>query len=242
MTLDFLSPDCVRPDGRFAPVARSPLERRARDAGASFAERDGWRIAASFGDAAREAERCRVSVGYADRSALGKLELQAAPDELAAVAGASLRPGWATRVSDGWWCPVTTKRALLVAEPGATPALRERLEESARGAAAGASVVDLTAGLAALTILGPLAGETFARLSALDLRPAATPPGAFRPGSVARVPAMVVCEAPDRFLVLFGAAHADYVWTVVADAADRLGGGPVGTDALAPLREVVAGA
>jgi len=225
VTLDFLSPDLVASYGRFAPVARSPLDRRARDAGARFTERDGWRVATSFGDPAREAELCRTAVGYADRSALGKLELQAAPDELDAVAGVALEPGWATRVPDGWWCPLTNRRVLRLTEPGATAAERDRVD------AAGASVVDLTAGFAALAIIGPLAVELFARLSALDLRPASAPPGSFRPGSVARVPAMVVCEATDRFLLLAGSAHADYLWTAVSDAAEHLGGGPVGTGA-----------
>ena len=32
--------------------------------------------------------------------------------------------------------------------------------------------------------------------------------------------------------MLFGAALGSYVWTVVADAAESLGGGPVGADAL----------
>ena len=32
--------------------------------------------------------------------------------------------------------------------------------------------------------------------------------------------------------MLFGAALGQYVWTVVDDAARRLGGGPVGYDAL----------
>jgi heterotetrameric sarcosine oxidase gamma subunit len=232
VSLDFLSPDRTEADARFAPVARSPLERQAREAGARLQERDGWRVAASFGDPERELDRCRASVGYADRSALGKLELQAAAGELPSLAGVALEAATAIRVTDGWWCPLTPERALLLAEPGAAPALRERLQESARGAGAPASVVDLTAGLAALAVVGPLAREAFARLSALDLRPAVTPPAAFRPGSVARVPAMVLCEAPDRYLLLFGAGHAQYVWTAVADAAGHLGGGPVGTEAV----------
>ena len=41
-----------------------------------------------------------------------------------------------------------------------------------------------------------------------------------------------MCEAEDRYLMLFGAALGQYVWTVVADAAGHLGGGPVGDDAL----------
>ncbi|MDQ3876701.1 MAG: hypothetical protein M3322_14340 [Actinomycetota bacterium] len=45
--LDFLSVDDVRPSDRFRPVARSPMARRLREAGAEFAERDGWLVAVS---------------------------------------------------------------------------------------------------------------------------------------------------------------------------------------------------
>jgi hypothetical protein len=40
--------------------------------------------------------------------------------------------------------------------------------------------------------------------------------------------------------MLFGWALGRYVWEQVADAAGTLGGGPVGVDALAPLREELA--
>ena len=43
---------------------------------------------------------------------------------------------------------------------------------------------------------------------------------------------MVLRERGDRFLHLFGAGFADYVWTVFIDAAEHLGGRAVGTDAL----------
>jgi hypothetical protein len=49
----------------------------------------------------------------------------------------------------------------------------------------------------------------------------------------------VLCLAEDRFLILFGAAYGQYVWTVVADAARHLGGGPVGADAIARVGEEV---
>ncbi len=49
---------------------------------------------------------------------------------------------------------------------------------------------------------------------------------------MARTPGAVLREAEDRWLMLFGAAVGCYVWTVVADAAESLGGGPVGLEAL----------
>ncbi len=96
-------------------------------------------------------------------------------------------------------------------------------------------MVDVTSVFASLTIAGPLARECFARFCALDLRPSVTPVGALRPGSIARQPGTLICEAEDRYLILFGWATAEYVWSVVADAASSLGGGPVGVDQLQEL-------
>ncbi len=97
------------------------------------------------------------------------------------------------------------------------------------------SVADVSSVFAALTLVGPLAREVFARFCAVDLRSRVTPVGALRPGSVARQPGLIVREDEDRFLFLFGWAVGEYMWTVVEDAAGHLGGAPVGHDALAPI-------
>jgi glycine cleavage system aminomethyltransferase T len=203
VSLEFLSP---------APsaVARSPMEREALAAGATLEQRDGWNVAVGF-----EGEQGHLStVAFADRSQLGKLEL---------VGEHGLELGIAHRRDDAWWCPTSSERALVLCEPDRTAALRDALE----------GAVDLTSAMGALTIAGPLAPEAFARFTAIDLRPQITPVHGFRPGSVARTPGAILREAEDRWLMLFGAALGSYVWTVVADAAASLGGGPIGIDALA---------
>ena len=43
--LEFLSVEAASADARFRPLARSAMERRLREAGAEFAERDGWLVA-----------------------------------------------------------------------------------------------------------------------------------------------------------------------------------------------------
>jgi glycine cleavage system aminomethyltransferase T len=199
VSLDFLSP---------APtaIARSPMERQARAAGARIEERDGWNVAVEFEG---EADH-RATVAFADRSALGKLELHGEH---------GLELGTAERRDGALWCPLTAERALVLCEPARTADLRERL---------GADAVDLTSAMAALTIAGPLAREAFARFTAIDLRDRMTPVHGFRPGSVARTPGSILREAEDSWLMLFGAALGGYMWTVVADAAASLGGGPVG--------------
>jgi heterotetrameric sarcosine oxidase gamma subunit len=128
-------------------------------------------------------------------------------------------------------------RVLALCPAAETAALRGRLEAAAAEAAGLASVVELTAALCALTISGPLAREVFARFCALDLRPRVMPVAGFRPGSVARTPGMVLCEAPDRYVALVGSALGEYLWTVVEDAGRHLGGRPAGLDALSALEE-----
>jgi heterotetrameric sarcosine oxidase gamma subunit len=219
VSFEFLSP---------APsaIARSPMERQALAAGARLESREGWNVAVAYDGEHPERERCEASAGFTDRSHLGKIELQASAADLAAITG-PLELGRATRAEAAWWCPFTPEKALVLCEPADTAAILERLEETP------ATVVDLTSALAALTIAGPLAAEVFARFTAIDLRPAVTPVEGFRPGSVARTPGAVLREGEQSWLMLFGAALGSYMWAVVADAAESLGGGPVGVDALA---------
>jgi heterotetrameric sarcosine oxidase gamma subunit len=215
-------------------VAKSPMEPGAAASGATFEERDGWKVAVSF-----PSEDFSVA-GFADLSHLGKIELQAGAADLAAMVaaatgGASLELGRATRVRGAWWCPYSPTRAVVLCPPADTAALRDHLTASAADANGNSSVIDITAAQGAMTILGPFAREVFARFTAIDLRPQVTPVYGWRPGSVARTGGAILCEAPDRYLMLFGAAFGQYMWTTVADAAEHLGGGPVGVDALPPL-------
>jgi len=137
-------------------------------------------------------------VRWADVSHLPKVEVHGPHD---------LTLGHAARTNGGWRCPVTRDRTLVIGDRGAEG-------------------IDLTSSLAALTISGPMAREVLARFCALDLRPQTVPVGGFRPGSVARTPGYVLREDEDRFLMLFGWALGEYMWTVVSDAASALGGEP----------------
>jgi heterotetrameric sarcosine oxidase gamma subunit len=228
MSLAFLSPSP-------GALTRSPMERQAAAAGASFEERDGWNVAVRFDGLEAERKRASEAGGVADLSHLGKVELQAPAGALEAIAGLELELGSATPAASTWWCPYTPTRALALCEPAALPALRDRLRETAADREGLTSVIDVTTAFAAIAIGGPLAREVFARFTAIDLRDRITPVRGFRPGSVGRTPGAILREGERRWLMLFGAALGQYMWTVVADAAESLGGGPVAPDALEPV-------
>lgn len=208
-----------------AAAAVSPLAGGAATAGATFETHDGWEIPVRFAASGVERLACRQSVAWADVSQLAKWELQGPVEALDALPSTPvLADGLATRAGDAWWCRATPARALVLG--GAAPEPGSSVH-----------VLDVTSQLGALRIAGPLARELFARFCALDLRPRHAPPRAFRPGSVARTPGYVICEAPNRFLMLFGAAYGAYVWEVVSDAGTHLGGRPVGVDAMVVSEE-----
>ena len=213
MNLDFLRVGGENYSGD--AVAHSPMEGLARAAGARFEVRDGFNVAVEFPGSDGPGE----SVGWADVSHLGKVELQGPSEAIDAAAGTELPFGTAVRKDDAWWCRLTQTRALVI---GKRPELNGE----------GLDVLDVTSNFAAITLVGPLARETFARFCALDLRPHVTPVNALRPGSIGRQPGLLIREAEERYLFLFGWATGEYMWGVVADAGAHLGGRPVGADAL----------
>jgi glycine cleavage system aminomethyltransferase T len=242
VSFEFLEPDRATSELGFEPVPASVLLPEARDAGARIETRDGWRVAADYGSVERELTACRASVGVGDVSWLGKLELQGPATEVAAVGAAAgageIELGRAGGGPGTWWCPFSTRRLLAVCDPARTPEVRDSLGQAASGRPV--SMTDLTCALAGIVLAGPRARDVLARLSALDLRPGVTPEASFRAGSVARIPAMVLRERGDRYVLMFGSAYARYMWAQVTDAAEPLGGRVAGADALARSREEVA--
>jgi glycine cleavage system aminomethyltransferase T len=191
--LDFLSPGLA---GEGA-VARSSLERAQRDAGATFAERGGWLVPTSLPDEQRHLER----VGIVDLSHLTKLEVR--------PAGA---PVVAERVV---WYPLSARRALCFCHVPELADVRARLE--------GRLVVDVTAALGIMALVGPEAQALLGRLTHLHHLPAG--------GDVAHVTAHVL-EQPPGYWLVFPQELGHYLWEVAVDRAAPLGGGPVGVDAL----------
>jgi glycine cleavage system aminomethyltransferase T len=84
----------------------------------------------------------------------------------------------------------------------------------------GDDVMDMSAAWAALELEGPGADRVLRRLTDLDLDDLPLV------GQLAHIRALVVRTDNDRFLVVFPQEYGHYLWEVVVDAAEPLGGGP----------------
>ena len=239
MSLQFLSADQAQQQGAFTPLLQSNIEAELVAAGAQIEERDGWRVAANYGDTIAEKKACAESVGIAELSSLGITELLGTPSVIEAitseVAGTAAKLGEAVFAGGAWWCTVKPDRVLALTDAADTAGLRGRLEAAAASRNELVSVTDLTSTLTTFSYSGPLARDTFARITALDLREREFPLRGFLPGSIGRVPGLLLRQGQDSFLHTFGAASAQYMWESVIDAAEELGGRAVGIDALGPL-------
>jgi glycine cleavage system aminomethyltransferase T len=200
VSLDFLSPDRASDELGFSPVLKSSMERHQREAGASFEQRDGWLVPVSFPG---EADRLK-SVGIADLSHLGKIEVRGVADPPNDTEGVV-------------WYEITPERALVLCPYRDGYLLRATLARRFSW------VLDQTGALSILALVGPEATSVLRRLTHLHHLPAS--------GDVAHIGAHVL-EQEGGYWIVFPQEFGHYLWEVATDAAGPFGGGPVGVDAV----------
>lgn len=225
---------------------RSFLYRTLAAAGARFGEVGGAAVALDFGDPAGEAGAAR-RLGLADISVLphtgfkgagtadwlaargvavpdepnraaaqegGGLAVRQAAAEIMILGDLSGEGGWPARLKAAWWAEPVPPAA-----PRGFPMPRDETH-------------------AWLMVTGAHAPAMFAKICAVDLRPARFPMGCVAQTSVARVNGVVVRD--DRggvlaFHLLADCASAEYLWPCLLDAMAEFDGAPVGLSALRGL-------
>ena len=201
-------------------VLRTPMDRRHAAAGATFAERDGWRVAEYEGEPA--------DPWLADVSHLGKLDVRGSQAELDELTG-GLPTGAARRDGDVWTLRLTPVHGYVLCPYGRVGALRDSI---------GAPAIDVTSGLAGVALGGSRWRDVMNRSSGLDVRPARFGPGRCMAGSVMRVPALIVNEG-ESIAMFVGWEYGEYFWDAIIDAGETLGIGPR-TPVQAAVSEAVA--
>jgi glycine cleavage system aminomethyltransferase T len=211
----------------------SPVPATCLAAGARLAERDGHTVATHYGSVPAEIAVCMKSVGLADRSELGTLELRASTSLLDRTLSARLgdppaAPGGARRLRDVWYLRLDARRALLVG----TRAALARDPMIGRGSDRGElSCNDIGATVAIVSVIGPRAGRLMA---------GAGLPDDLAIGAIGRDPQdpsviAILRESQRRILVLARAPAIDALWSRLLAAGEPLGAAFVGSDALTLL-------
>jgi heterotetrameric sarcosine oxidase gamma subunit len=219
-------------------TSRVELEDLLADAGGAMVMRDGQRVATHFSSVAAELAVCRRSVGLAEQSDIGTLELRGPAAAVQAVlrqlAGQGLSPGAAVRASEAWWCLLMPHRALVICPGEGRDALLASLVQAA-GESEGASAVDLSGDYAALVLIGPRAEELVRSTSLAADSPLPVPVGGLHLVS-GRRPSLLLHEEPGRFLVLVPRVHAGETWSRLLNAGRTQRVACVGRTALDLLR------
>jgi glycine cleavage system aminomethyltransferase T len=203
------------------------------DAGAVLQERDGRMVATSYGSVPGEIAVCMKSVGLADRSDLGALELRGDQSLLdraliARLGDPPVAPGSGRRRRTVWYLRLDRRRTLLVGPHHALasgPPIgrgRDRSDLPHK---------DVGATLAILSIIGPRAARLLA---------GAGLPRELAIGAIGRDPRdadvlAILRESRRRFLALVRTTGADVSWTRLLAAGEPLGAAFVGFDALTLL-------
>jgi glycine cleavage system aminomethyltransferase T len=211
----------------------SPIPRTCLAAGAMLTERGGHTIVASYGSVPGEIAVCMKSVGLADRSDLGALELRGSASLLdRALAGRlgdpPVPPGSGRRLRDVWFLRLDGRRTLLVG-PHAALASGPTIGKGADRAELACR--DIGPSVAMISVIGPRAGRLLA---------AAELPDDLAIGAVGRDPRdpssiAILRETQRRILMLVQASAVDAAWSRLLAAGEPLGAAFVGCDALTLL-------
>ena len=211
----------------------SPVPQTCLAAGATLHKRDGRLVATDYGSVPGEIAVCMKSVGLADRSDLGTLELRAATSLLdralaARLGDPAVAPGAARRLRSVWYLRLDSRRTLLV---GPHTALASGPMIGKGHDRAELACKDIGSTIAMISVIGPRAGR---------LMFAAGLPDDLAIGAIGRDPhdpsvIAILRESQRRLIVLVKAADVDAMWARLLAAGEPLGAAFIGFDALTLL-------
>jgi glycine cleavage system aminomethyltransferase T len=177
----------------------------------------GAEIVRSYGDVGAERLAVAEAIGVADVTVRAKVDVRGDVDRVVSLFPADV----VARIAKDW--------VVLLAPPGS---VADRVASMQTAAGRTAMVTDVTHLYAGFALCGPMLAHAVARLSGWD--PATLEPGSATGAPIADVRAIVVRpERPAQLLEMYVATElARYVWRAIVDVVRRLGGQPVGWDAL----------
>ena len=214
--------------------------------GAVMVERDGWQRPSHYTDTEQELSHLKQGVGLCDISPQGKLSLQGTALDVALADVlqdyAAITSGEARRYSLAGPTPVPLLVArladdemMVLTQVNRAETVRETI---ANGSERCAHVVDVTSGLAAVRLAGPLASSLLAGLTELDVSEKAFANMGCAQARFAEVHGTLLrVDKGDTpiYDFYFGRHFGEYMWDALTHAGEEYELIPVGVDAMARL-------
>jgi glycine cleavage system aminomethyltransferase T len=200
-----------------APTLRSSLAGVHARLGADVGIEGGAEIVRSYGDPDAELAVVTGGIGCADITVRAKIDVRGDVDRTIALFPADV----IARIADDW--------AVLFSPPGS---VTERVASMQTAAGSSSMVTDVTHLYASFALAGPALPDALARLTSWD--PATLAPRAATGAPIAGVRAILVRRETTVPILEVSVAmeFARYAWRSILEIVERLGGGPVGWDAL----------
>jgi glycine cleavage system aminomethyltransferase T len=200
--------------------------------------RDGHAVIAHYGSVATEVAVCAKYAGIVQRPELALLELQGPELWLEHLLATALgdrvpAPRAAVQAGGSWCARPSADRALLIGPEGSRGRWR-RLVQRSMVSGGHVTCADV-AGMRAVSLIGPRAARVLKDAGVCG----ALAPGETASGMLGEAPAVVVCEARGRFLLVVEAPADGAAWQVLGAAGTPLGLGLVGHDAYDRLSAAV---
>ena len=236
------------------PFKRTPMDRTHRELGARMVESGPWLRPHNYGSPSEECVAVRERVGVIDVGTLGKLEVVGtdAPQLLdrlythrfSDLAVGRIRYGLMTSdngviLDDGTVTRLADDRYFVTTTSGNADVIEEWFNWWNAGAANCAHVVNVTAAYGAVNVAGPMARETLAKLTGVDLSRRAFRYMRSAQGEVAGVPCILLrigFVGETGWELHFPAEFGEHMWQSIMEAGSEFGISPFGLEAQRILR------
>jgi len=229
------------------PIRRTAMYQAQISFGAVMGEADGWQQAARFGPTANELELLRTSAGVYDISPNGQVRVLGAnvasvverltPNQPDLAVGMVRPVGVETSggTISAMVARLTQDEFAVLTPPGQALAVAEILEAATDPCA---HVLDISSGLAGVGLSGPSSAEILSAITQLDVSSESMPNQTCAQSRFAEIQGLLVrndTAALPSYQLYVSREFGQYFWEAVIVAAQEIGAGPVGTEAVGEL-------
>ena len=230
------------------PERRTAMYHVQLSMGAVMADADGWQLPVHYGDISREAEWLRETVGVSDVSPIGKVRVVGgdAPQAVSSLfPQAGDLPTGSVSEADSplerggklLAARLTLDEFLVLAPAGVAPLAVDAMRS---GPSNCAYAIDVTSGLCGVAIVGPATQNMMNHITEADTSPRALPDLSCIQSRFADIQGLLLRRDVNgiaMYQLYASREFGEYLWQVLIEAANEVGGGAVGTQALLGLRD-----